>query len=696
MSYQSGQGNGWDYHGQGPYPGPRRLGPRRSASVRSAPTGHPGPGPDSAVTTATDRHTAGPEPGPPANTSGLGYLPGLDGLRAIAVVAVMIYHANHTWLEGGYLGVEVFFVISGYLITMLLIREKETKGRISLGGFWLRRAKRLLPALFAMLTGLGLYMAASQHLSRGRTRGDFVAGLTYVSNWYQIYVGQGYGAKTAFVPLRHLWSLAVEEQYYLLWPLVMVAVLAGGRKRLFKAARVFFGVAVLVTLVMAVLFQSGDIDNIEQCAVHAEGYWQMFGRCISANDALYLSTITRSGGLLLGAFFAVFWRPYTIIRGPLRSKAPILDGIALVGVAGLILSFVFMWLQQPGEQWGQVFNPVLFRGGMFLIGILTLMVVAAVTHPATLTTKALGNPVLTWVGTRSYGLYLYHWPLYQIIRQEAGVQLTLWQFVLAMALTVVISELSYRFLEMPIRRGAIGHFMHSIRGGRFQPVSLAPAGLAVLAMLVVAVNIGVAANTCGNTVECATSVAAPPDTTPTAAPATTFSAGPTTTLAPGATTALATNQKPYAVGESLMFEAQAPLRKRGFRVDGEKSRAPKQIIEVLEKLKAKNEIPSRLVLQVGTNGIVTEADWDKMLSYAPEGTTVYVLTVRNPGAKFVDPNNERIRDLPSRKNNVKVIDWNKESDKVKASLCHDGVHLSCHKEAMNFFIDLLAKSVGIP
>ena len=155
----------------------------------------------------------------------LPYLPGLDGLRAVAVVAVMIYHANHKWLSGGFLGVEVFFVISGYLITLLLIGEYARDGHIRLAQFWKRRFRRLLPPLFVVLAGLAVYMAAFRRTPMGRTRGDFAGGLFYVSNWYQIIVGQGYTANEAFVPLRHLWSLAVEEQFYLIWPLVMVAVL---------------------------------------------------------------------------------------------------------------------------------------------------------------------------------------------------------------------------------------------------------------------------------------------------------------------------------------------------------------------------------------------------------------------------------------------------------------------------------------
>src|SRR5262245_56508026 len=160
------------------------------------------------------------------------YLPGLDGMRALAVLAVMIYHANPTWLPGGFLGVEVFFVISGYLITLLLISEHEQHGRVSLGHFWLRRARRLLPALFTMMTALVVYTAFFKSEALGQLRGDVIAGFFYVSNWYQIWIGAGYTAAEDFVPLRHLWSLAVEEQFYLLWPLLMAFLLARKGRRI--------------------------------------------------------------------------------------------------------------------------------------------------------------------------------------------------------------------------------------------------------------------------------------------------------------------------------------------------------------------------------------------------------------------------------------------------------------------------------
>jgi len=174
-----------------------------------------------------------------ANISRVPYLPGLDGIRALAVVSVMIYHANSDWLKGGFLGVEVFFVISGYLITLLLISEKEQTNRVDMKHFWIRRARRLLPALFVMLFMLTIWTALFERSTLGKLRGDVIAALSYGSNWYQVYTGQGYSAANDFAPLRHLWSLAVEEQFYLILPLFLVLVFFRTRHKLALMSALF-------------------------------------------------------------------------------------------------------------------------------------------------------------------------------------------------------------------------------------------------------------------------------------------------------------------------------------------------------------------------------------------------------------------------------------------------------------------------
>ncbi|MFZ4810312.1 MAG: acyltransferase family protein [Ilumatobacteraceae bacterium] len=668
-----------------------------------------------------------PPPAQKGQISRVPHLPGLDGLRALAVVAVMLYHARSSWLHGGFLGVEVFFVISGYLITLLLIGEHERTGTVDLRSFWIRRFRRLLPAMYVMLALLMVYLAVFMRQAQGRVRGDILAGVLYVSNWYQIWVGAGYTANEAFAPLRHLWSLAVEEQFYFIWPLVMVVILRRGQASLPRMALWLFGVSVTITLVMAILFVPGDI-NSTCSAENSYGYWRIFGRCISVNDTLYLSTITRAGGLMLGAAFAMVWRPVAIMRSPMRSKGRQLDVLAIVGI--VVLGFL-MWnvhLADPAESslTGSQFDPWLFRGGLFVAGLATLMVIAAVTHQRALAGVVLGNPVFSWVGTRSYGLYLYHWPIYQIIRKEAGIPLTFWQFVLAMIITVPLTEASYRMVEMPIRRGAIGAWLKSDRR-RASSATLMHrrrlVGLMVVATALVGcagVSIAMAPNECVGQVECsladgeqatattdATTVPgteAPITVVETVDPNTSTIPGetvvttpptePPTTPAPTTTLPVA-ERPPLAFGESVMKGAVPQLQAGGFTPIAEESKQGSWIAETIGMMRAGGQIGQVVVIQTGTNGPVFDETFDQIMSFLPanEVPQVVFLTV-HADRNYIDDNNTRIWNLPGRYPNVTVLDWDGlVKQGVVPGMCRDGVHL-CEKSAKQFYANYIFGVIG--
>jgi peptidoglycan/LPS O-acetylase OafA/YrhL len=392
-----------------------------------------------------------------ARISRVPYLAGLDGMRAIAVIAVMVYHANPSWLPGGFLGVEMFFVISGYLITLLIIAERERAYRVSLLNFWKRRARRLLPALYLLLFLVTVYTAVFEPSALGQLRGDVIAALLYVSNWYQLYVGLGYTAAFDFAPLRHLWSLAVEEQFYLIWPLIMILLLGRkGTRKVADVSRWVFATAVAISIVTALLYYPGVIGEPEQTP---DAYWFIGGRAISKLDFIYIGTFSRMSGILLGAALAMVWRPFAVMRGPLRTKGSVFDAAALVALGGFIWMCWNIYLVTPEG----VADARLFRGGMFALSVMTLVLIAAVSHPAARSNRLLGNPVLRWIGLRSYGLYLYHWPVYQAIRKLAGNKLTLTEFVVAVLITVVITDLSYRFVETPIRNGSFGAMVRRLR-----------------------------------------------------------------------------------------------------------------------------------------------------------------------------------------------------------------------------------------
>jgi peptidoglycan/LPS O-acetylase OafA/YrhL len=649
------------------------------------------------------------------------YMPGLDGMRALAVVAVMLYHANHTWLGGGFLGVEVFFVISGYLITLLLIGEHERNGRVNLGKFWMRRVRRLLPAVLTMMGAVAVYMALFRREPLGRTRGDFLGGLFYSSNWYQIFVGQGYTAAEAFVPFRHLWSLAVEEQFYLIWPLVMVGILRLGRHRLPRVAVWLFGISAWISLIVGLLFANGDVATT--CAPGAmNGYWMLFGRCINVNEALYLGTFSRAGGLMLGAAFAMVWRPMALMRGPAREKSRYLDLLAVLGLAAL---GVLMWkltLSGDGRSTGTRFNPWLFRGGFFLTGLATLMVIAAVTHQRAIMGRLLGNRVFNWVGTRSYGMYLYHWPIYQIIRGQAGVAMTVRQWVIAMAITLPVTEASYRYIETPIRQGRFGEWLRGDRRPRtaaaykrrqrFAGVGIASAALVGFA----GVSIAMASNQCVGQIECDSEAGRAVDATvPTAesvtVPSTTIEqvvAGPAPAAAPSASiqtippsTAPPTTvliDKPYfAVGESVMLGAKPVLDARGITTVAEVSKGADWELQQIQLAKTKYRITHGIVIQLGTNGAVTQAEYDAVLAEVADIPRVVMMTVKAP-KPWIDGNNEIIRSLPATHPNVVVLDWQARAEEISGHLSNNidgGVHLS-DDTAKQFYRDIILEALGLP
>ena len=240
------------------------------------------------------------------------YIPGLDGLRALAVLAVIVYHADSRWLGGGFLGVEVFFVISGYLITLLLIAERERTGTVTLSNFWMRRARRLLPALWMLLVLLVTWCAFFDRTRLGMLRGDSVAGFLYGSNWFQVWSGSSYTSSFAFAPLRHLWSLAVEEQFYIVWPVVMFVLLRRLRRSTLPMLAVWFTLAAAaIGVVSALTYRSGPIGTFAETPGQ---YMSLLGHRVLRTDFLYLGTFSRATGLLLGAALAVVWRPWALVR----------------------------------------------------------------------------------------------------------------------------------------------------------------------------------------------------------------------------------------------------------------------------------------------------------------------------------------------------------------------------------------------
>jgi peptidoglycan/LPS O-acetylase OafA/YrhL len=393
------------------------------------------------------------------STPSMGYQPGLDGLRAISVIAVICYHAGFAWMHGGFFGVEVFFVVSGFLITSLLIEERERSGRVALRQFWYRRARRLLPALGAVLLTVSTWAAvfgSDEQLSQMRR--DLPWSIFYVANWGQILGDVPYFAAGDPPLLRHLWSLAVEEQWYLIWPFAFVLLT---RRRLTptQCAGWLIGIAVAI---MAFTFwlHTGESSLLGGPPGVFEGS--------DRTNFMYLSTITRSTGLLLGAAGAFVWRPW---RTPVAAQhvpgrqLDIACGVAIgmlvciFGVAAITEGYVYQWL-------------------LPLVSVLSLAAVLTVVHPAAHGARAVfSSTPLVEIGRRSYGLYLWHWPIFVFVGATDG---SVGRFVLGLAVTAVASELCYQFVETPIREGALGFWWSRQEPSRWTRLALGGALVAGL------------------------------------------------------------------------------------------------------------------------------------------------------------------------------------------------------------------------
>lgn len=353
----------------------------------------------------------------------LGYIGALDGLRALAVLAVLFYHADVLWLPGGFLGVEIFFVVSGYLITSLLLAEYRTHNKINLNQFWRRRARRLLPALFTLLIAVLIYAVVLLPDEVVALRNDAVAAFAYVTNWYLIAAQKSYFEAVGRPSLlQHLWSLAVEEQFYLVWPLFFVLILTRIKSR--GALLLLMLGAMASALWMGLQYQP-DTDP----------------------SRIYYGTDTRATGLLIGAALA-FVRIPNVNEARARFGRWLLDIVGVAAFVGLVYAGLML----------SEFDPFLYQGGMLLVGAATALVIAAVVSPTSpIFGPLLSLGVLRWIGLRSYSLYLWHWPVFMVTRPQLdttleGTPLLLLRF----GITFALAEISYRVIETPIRNGALG------------------------------------------------------------------------------------------------------------------------------------------------------------------------------------------------------------------------------------------------
>lgn len=361
------------------------------------------------------------------------YITGLDGIRAIAVIMVLAYHLKLALFKSGFLGVTVFFVLSGYLITGILISEVEEEGTIDLKNFWLRRIRRLVPAVMSMAVVIIFVSAVVNRIIFTKGCKDFLASVLGFNNWWQIFNKVSYfEAAGVPSPFTHCWSLAIETQFYLIYPLILLGIYklvkSRGEGRA-KRGLLFAGVTLLLALISVILMIV--LFDPQQDA-----------------SRVYYGTDTRAFSLLFGALLAILWE-YRMV--PRRLSASV--NMVLGSVSFAVLLVMTIAINGSSNFW--------YRGGQFLGTILTVLMVYAVSGRKTWLSRFLSNPVLKWIGDRSYSIYLWHYPIILLISK--GIKASWWITLIEIVLSVVLAELSYRFIETPIRYGIIGEYLNILR-----------------------------------------------------------------------------------------------------------------------------------------------------------------------------------------------------------------------------------------
>ncbi|MCF2707443.1 acyltransferase [Arcanobacterium haemolyticum] len=586
-----------------------------------------------------------------------GYIPGLDGLRAIAVLAVIVYHAAPGMFPGGFLGVDIFFVISGFLVSTLLLRELRSNGKINLPHFWLRRARRLIPALVVLiLVVVPTAAIASRDLLVGIGR-QILGALTFSTNWLEIAHGSSYFDSTTPLLFKNFWSLAIEEQFYLLWPLVLIALLALlPRLSVRMGVVAFLGVA--SAALMAILFDPAHVTRV------------------------YYGTDTHLFGLAIGIILAFAWaNPMPEKLGTFLTSSR----SQLAGLGALALIVVSMFFLNETSAFT-------FRGGMFLVCLLVAILIAALLTPGSLIARFFENPVLRWFGTRSYGLYLWHWPILVvasvIVPTAVGSPAYWTRTAIAVALTCLVCELSFRLVETPIRREGFRAAFVYLRG-TFATTLTTKIIAGISAVLFVATCVLVAtapaksqtqlmieAGESAENSTAGTQAGSEPTSVPTEPTPTTSgeATAPTTTTAPGTAngnatngtglppdfnTAVPTNDEITAIGDSMFSASRGGLvgAMPGIDLLAKPNRQWWQGVDVVNEALAAGNVRRVVVIGLGTNAGLKDPSYARQIIDALGNERMILLVNLYSPSTFVDTTNEILQQVADEYPNVTVIDW---------------------------------------
>lgn len=563
-----------------------------------------------------------------AANRGIQYIPAIDGLRALAVIAVMLYHLGFSWIPGGFLGVDLFFVISGYVITRLLLDSIEQSGGLDLRGFYLARARRLLPALLftVITTTIAIGIWAPDTIKRFLT--DIPFALTGTMNWWLVARQQDYFESIGRAPLlQHTWSLAVEAQFYLLWPLILYFVLKRlGKSRIPIAALVIAGASGVALFLVSLSLDASNTSKVSH---------------------VYFGTDTHSIGLFLGAALAVSWIPQNFTTNVSKKAQDFIDGIGVFGFIGIIATFLLI----------DESKPTLYKIAFPLAALFGASIIMSVVHPASRFAPILQSPVLVWIGQRSYAIYLWHWIIFQVTRPSVDLAGQMWAlYALRILIVFALADISLRFVEQPIRRGALKNWTTGLkyRTKKERTKQTRAFAFAFVVVFALAAVVSVRAISIGNEQRAAIeeslgsteiSVAAPVDE------------------------GLWVTGDSVILGIRATLGAQEPIALINARI----GRQAPELLEVMQRDKAEVD-DSPVIFNLGNNGVLNRSDVEAIFEVVKDQSQVIVVNaaVDRP---WRDGNNALVAEIAEQYPAVTLIDWSAISAGHPEYFAPDGIHL---------------------
>ena len=587
---------------------------------------------------------------------------GLDGLRGLAVAAVVVYHTNLGILSGGFLGVDIFFVLSGFIITTLLLNECADRGRISLTDFYARRIRRLVPALVVLLavvfavTGLLLPDAAYS------VKQDGFWALGFALNWHYVVQEQSYFMSMARPPmLQHLWSLAIEEQFYIVWPLVLIA-LTRVKSSLVSARQAIFAIsslgAVAITVNMSQMAQLLHMPNQHD------------------PTRLYFGTDTHSMGLLVGCAFAATWN-FSKLHSHVTP-----DRRTALHIAGMgLLAGLWALVNSANEQ-----QPWLYNGGFFAISVLVGLFIVLAAHPGLKFAAFIGNPLFRWFGDRSYGIYIWHWPIFMMLRPGTDLAMNEnYVQVLRILLLLAISDISYRLIERPMRQQGLRAIPTILKLQKLRAPRLGTAIASVAACMIASssmVGMAIAQSPDSASVSSIggiTSVDEDPTIDAQALTQVNNGVGDVMPANASVLEAKPTYRKIVVFGDSVVLSGRIPLKETlgKISIDAAVGRQPSVIAQRINKRRDEGRLGDEVVIHMGTNGIVTLEDIAPILDSLRDRKRVVVVNVQVPRV-WMKPSNEIIETIASQYPNVRLANWQTTSKGHRGYFAPDGVHLTQH------------------